>query len=93
MRIWLDDLRSMPDRFDIHAITAGECIALLESGQVTHISFDHDLGESETGYTVACWIERHTQDIPFLTWEVHSANPVGAKFIKMAMLSAERQWG
>jgi hypothetical protein len=60
MRVWLDDLRPAPEGW-AHALTQAEAIGLLESGDVTAISLDHDLGEPEaevgSGYGVACWIE------------------------------------
>lgn len=95
MRVWLDDLRQMPEGFDRHVRTAEEAIALLSTKKVTHISFDHDLGEKQSGYDVATWIEQQafTMNLPRLTWQVHSMNPVGADRIRMAMESADRSWG
>lgn len=49
MKVWLDDIRKMPARFDRHVKTAQEAIELLETGLVTFISFDHDLGPVEAG--------------------------------------------
>ncbi len=66
MRVWLDDLRPMPEEYDYWAKNAYEMIGLLISGNITFISFDHDLGyfheEKEldpknTGYEVAKYIE------------------------------------
>ncbi len=51
MKVWLDDVRPMPEGFDIHAKTADEAINLLASGQVEMISFDHDLAPEH--YAVA----------------------------------------
>jgi hypothetical protein len=75
---------------------------------ITHISFDHDLGygnKNKTGYDVACYIEalaeaesnlkKHNVEyvkVPHPTWEIHSRNPVGRKRIEQAMKSAERYW-
>jgi hypothetical protein len=42
--LWLDDVRPMPEAFDVHVKTAEEAIALLRRGIVVKISFDHDLG-------------------------------------------------
>lgn len=73
--------------------TAQEAIELLYTGEVTFISFDHDLGSPEcgTGYDVAKWIEQAAYMDP--TWPIpdyaiHSANPVGALNIDRAMKSA-----
>ncbi len=95
MRLYLDDLRPTPSDFDARAYTAAEAIRLLESGAVTLISFDHDLGEPEngTGYDVARWIEEQVAtnpDFRMPDWRVHSANPVGAGNIHRAMINANR---
>lgn len=95
LNVYLDDLRPMPDGFDVNPKTAEEAINLLKSGRVKFISFDHDLGPEEagTGYDVAKWIEEqsHMND-DFVTpeWKLHSANPVGRKNIEQAMTSADR---
>lgn len=103
MRLYLDDVRPTPahvwydpDLAYTHSPkTAAEAIALLETGQVEFISFDHDLGPAEagTGHDVALWIEHqaatnagfHVPD-----WAVHSANPVGAGNIQRTMFAALR---
>jgi len=96
MRMWLDDIRPVPDDFDVWAVTADDAIFYIKEGYVTHISFDHDLGEKGgTGYTVACFIEACAEDIPdfpHITYDIHSANPAGRARIESAMQSAERFW-
>lgn len=97
MKLWLDDERPMPATFDFHAKTAKEAISCLDTGKVTEISLDHDLGSEEpnaTGYFVAQFIEiaAHNRWIAPLVWDVHSANPAGRKNIEAAMRSAERFW-
>lgn len=100
MKVWLDDVRPMPRDFDIHCRTMADIEPLLRVGAVTHISFDHDLGEDKggtllpTGYDVAKLIEHMAHDgtIRPFTWSVHSANPVGKANINAAMCSAERFW-
>ncbi len=94
MKIWLDDLRPMPIGFDIHCKTSNDAINLIQKGFVTHISFDHDLGEDDTGYKVAFFIEKNAffNKISPLSWEIHSANPVGKNNIEMAMRNAEKFW-
>jgi hypothetical protein len=89
--LFLDDLRQPPDGA-VCCRTAKEALRLLETGQVTHISFDHDLGTTLTGYDVAKRIEQWVMEgkIPLPSWEVHSANPVGRQNIEAAMRSAER---
>lgn len=94
MRIWLDDIREMPKDFDIWVKNPEYAGLLISTGQVTYISFDHDLGYDQTGYDVAKVIESmaHDGSIDYIGWDIHSANPVGRKNIEMAMKSAERFW-
>lgn len=91
--IFLDDIRNPPENFQgVICRTAEEAIKLIKTGEVTFISFDHDLGTEMTGYDVAKFIEEEVYygriDCP--KWKVHSANPVGAQNIKQAMMNAEQ---
>jgi|SRR3990172_2764832 len=94
MKLWLDDMRPMPKDYDVHATCAHVAIELLGSGAFTCISFDHDLGEEEDGYTVAKWCEEKAEsgELKVLTWSVHSANPVGRGRIEAAMRNADKYW-
>lgn len=97
MRIWLDDLRPMPDDYDIHIKKASVLIKLLDSGcRVKHIGFDHDLGDDEdgTGHTVANHIEKMAagSQIGRMTYSVQSDNSPGRDNIEAAMKSANRFW-
>jgi len=94
MKLWIDDMRPMPKDYDILAKTANQAISILSKRDITHVSFDHDLGGEKTGYDVAVWVEgeAYLGNIKPFTYTVHSANPVGAKKIKDAMLKAERYW-
>lgn len=108
MYLWLDDLRDPTQhspRFPwVWVKTARECKNKLATGQVTHLSLDHDLGgeknpfgadkNDQTGYTVACWIEEQAANgtLPRLVWAVHSQNPVGADRIRSAMSNADSHW-
>ncbi len=94
IRLWLDDRRPKPFGFHVRCRTAEEAKAWLLTSRITHISFDHDLGPGSTGYDVAKWIEEqaHCGKLKALTWEIHSANPVGRRNIEWAMQSAKRAW-
>jgi hypothetical protein len=102
MRIWLDDVREMPDGFDHHVRTAAEAIQLLGGGGAGVISLDHDLGDEPngTGYDVAKWIEQmafawsqgDSDGLPPLQWAVHSQNPVGVGNMIQALRNADRFW-
>lgn len=93
IRIWLDDIRPMPEFYTHHCKTATEAIALIQTGNVTHISLDHDLGNDNdgTGYHVARYIEEraYRREIPRINWQIHSANPVGRQRMTIAMQSAD----
>jgi hypothetical protein len=96
MKLWLDDIRPMPSRYDVHVLTAPEAIRLLAIGNVTDISLDHDLGppEAGTGYDVATYIEAcaHAGIIPKLDWMLHTDNPVGRERMRAALHNADRFW-
>lgn len=94
MKLWLDDVREMPDDFDVWVKTADEAIKYIDTGKVNFISFDHDLGEEETGYDVAVYIalKAFHNEIPRIEYVVHSANPVGRENIIFAMKNAQKFW-
>ena len=57
--MYLDDERTEPDGW-VRVKTPAQTIALLETGDVSHLSLDHDLGDDEgigTGYDVVLWME------------------------------------
>lgn len=94
MKVWLDDVRPMPEQFDVHAKTAWEAIELIDNNKVTVISLDHDLGDQEkcgSGYNVACHIEQRAvegKEVP--VWFLHTSNPVGRENMRRCLQSAER---
>lgn len=99
MKVWLDDLRPMPEGYDIHVATADAAIAALKTKTVTQISLDHDLGDETeincgTGYDVAKYIEEAAffKEIPRLEVAIHSANPVGRDKMKRAITRADEYW-
>lgn len=102
MNIWLDDQiddpatpeRRPPEGYVGVKTTLAAC-RLIKSGRVRSIDFDHDLGEIlGNGYIVARYIEKQAYlgKIPRISWNIHSANPVGRKNIELAMKSAEKFW-
>jgi hypothetical protein len=77
MKVYLDDERAAPSGW-IGVQSATEAIRLLEAGQVTYLSLDHDLGDdaSGTGYSVILWLEEAVASgmvPPIIT--VHTSNP------------------
>lgn len=80
MKVYLDDLRPTPKGW-VHARWPEDVIAYLQTGLVTHVSLDHDLGDDlhGTGNDVVVWIEEQTAlhgfAPPIIT--VHSDNGPG----------------
>lgn len=72
MKVWLDDIRNPPDESWVWAKNVWYVIGLLITGNVEHISFDHDLGWDNTkddawnqqndGYYLAKTIERYAYE-------------------------------
>lgn len=77
MKVYLDDERKTPEGW-VRTYWPDEAIKLLESGEVTEISLDHDLGDDErgTGYHVILWIEEavFTRGFSPPLIKIHSAN-------------------
>lgn len=95
IKIWLDDIREMPiTHFNVHAKTVHDAMMYIRTGEVAAISFDHDLGTEETGYDLAKFVEKlaYNNEIPRISWNVHSQNPVGAANIRAAMKKADQYW-
>lgn len=83
MKLFLDDVRPIPDTSWHLVKSAQEAIEWLEAHPETHtVSLDHDLGEDEdgnelpSGYDVICWMEDRVysgQKIP-RTILIHTSN-------------------
>jgi hypothetical protein len=91
MRVFLDDIRNSPPDWVV-VRTAEEAIALLQTGEVTAMSLDHDLGGESTGMEVLEWIEWEVVERGFQPPQliVHSGNPVGRERMRAAVESIER---
>lgn len=91
MKLFIDDIRNPTGEGWVIARDYDSAITYLQSGNVTEISFDHDLGEnSKSGYDIVCWIEQALytgilKSVPVMN--VHSANPVGRANIDRAIRS------
>ncbi|MFB2854547.1 cyclic-phosphate processing receiver domain-containing protein [Aeromonas allosaccharophila] len=77
MKVYLDDERITPAGW-VRAYWPEEVIELLETGNVTIVSLDHDLGDDAhgTGYDVIVWIEEAviTRNFKAPKILIHSAN-------------------
>jgi hypothetical protein len=93
MKVFLDDTRATPEGW-VRAYWPDEVIALLETGEVTELSLDHDLGDDNrgTGYDVLLWLEQAafagTLRIPEIT--IHSANAAAHQRMDAAVRSIRR---
>ena len=92
IKVYLDDERETPVGWQ-RVYTYEECIELLDTEIVSHLSLDHDLGTEKTGYDVAKWIEEKVYcnpkyNPPIIT--IHSTNPSGRKNIELALVSIKR---
>lgn len=89
IKVFLDDERAAPEGW-VQARWPDEAIGLLQSGGVTHLSLDHDLGDDErgTGYDVLLWIEREValrNYTPPGHIHVYSANPAARQRMHTAI--------
>jgi|AntRauTorckE6833_2_1112554.scaffolds.fasta_scaffold00015_22 hypothetical protein len=81
--LYIDDERSPKTERDWVVVRTYNAFVttIEERGMPEHISFDHDLGEDEpTGYDCAKWLVE--QGYVPQSYNVHSANPVGAENIR-----------
>lgn len=101
IKIYLDDERKAPEGW-IRCRWPNEVIELIQKGNVTHISLDHDLGgyyddndKEITGMDVLNWLEEKVEenknfDLPLIT--IHTQNV--AKIDEMIKLADKihRKW-
>ena len=79
-KLWIDDLRPVPDLDWIPARTSEEAIQLLEIIDFEEISFDHDLGGDDTTRRVVLWMIENGKRAE--KYNVHSANVVGVEWLE-----------
>ncbi len=85
MYLLIDDLRNTPVDFIARTAEAGKESLRRLDGLLTHVVFDHDLGEEMTGYDVMMWgIENGfmPDNVQLVT-----ANPVGRDNMIAALLA------
>lgn len=88
-KMYIDDIR-VPSKNDYVVVrSVEEAIEYIENyGMPVYISFDHDLGDNvPSGYDFAKWIVESDLDKKIIlpkkfSFNVHSANPVGAANIE-----------
>ncbi len=88
MKVFLDDIRIPYEGWN-QIRTVDEVIALLENGQVTDLSLDHDLGSCDTksGYDLINWIEKKVMLEDWIPPNLycHSMNPIGKDKIQLVI--------
>lgn len=93
MKVYLDDERPTPEGW-VRAWWPEEAVQLLQTGRVTDISLDHDLGDDAhgTGYDVIVWLEEAVALRGFVPPNiiVHSANPAGRHKMNRGIESIQR---
>ncbi len=93
MKVYLDDIRTAPEGWILCLWPSG-VIDLLETGSVTHVSLDHDLGDDNrgTGYDVLTWIERQVAVNNFVPPDItiHTSNLAAKQRMEQAVASIRR---
>ena len=97
MKLYLDDVRTPPEGWTLVS-TVKDMIFLTATENPTHISLDHDLGDTDpdyTGYYFMLWLEREVfcgkytkENFPVITF--HTDNPVGRENMKRSLESINR---
>lgn len=91
MRIWVDDIRQMPQGYDVHCKSVWETIgciseAIARGEKIELISLDHDAGDEYLyggdyiqilHYLEWLYIEKGIE--VWINFHLHTANPVGAR--------------
>ncbi|TZF81763.1 hypothetical protein FW774_17045 [Pedobacter sp. BS3] len=91
-RLYLDDLRPIPQGFIELRSYKAFVKFISENGLPQFISFDHDLGEEKSGYDCAKWLVEYclNTNLPLPKFEVHSQNPVGRENIEKLLYNFRR---
>lgn len=96
MKVFLDDERETPSGW-VRVHWPEEAIALLETGNVSEISLDHDLGDDEhgTGNDVVLWIEEAvvTRGFQPPLIHVHSANSSAKHKMELGISQIQKHAG
>lgn len=77
MRVFLDDMRSLPDEYDTLCRTPEDALTAIMTGKVELIGFDNDLGANMEGRHVFDFLEDQvrTLQVPLPSIEIHTSNP------------------
>ena len=92
-KLFLDDIRTPPDETWTLVNNVPDMILLCSENEVTHISLDHDLGDTDpdhSGYDFMCWLEEAVflekyDKYSFPDVKFHTDNPVGRNNMKRSL--------
>ena len=94
MKLYVDDIRIAPKGWT-QAWNAQEALDFLETKEVTHLSLDHDLGNTfdKTGYDIMKWIELrvYMDNFPLPEIKFHTSNPAGRDNMQAALDAIKRR--
>lgn len=85
MKLWLDDIRTIPEQYDKHVYTVEEAQTHILNNKIEKISIDNDLGKKrKEGYKLIDWLEEKVVNGELNCFEinVHSANPFRKSYIQ-----------
>lgn len=90
--LFLDDIRQTPPDYERVCSYQEFTRFILENGLPDVISFDHDLGEGKSGFDCAKFLVDYCldQNITFISFQVHSQNPVGRQNIESLLSNFNR---
>ncbi|MEW4265814.1 hypothetical protein Q0N30_19200 [Priestia megaterium] len=89
INVFLDDYRKCPDGH-VLAKTIDECIDLLRSFEVEHLSLDHDLlSKTRNGLMLVHFMVKHHLYADRIT--IHSANHLGSKAMYNCFKEAQKE--
>ncbi len=91
MKLWVDDVRPAPEGW-VWAKTLKEALDHYTSQKWDEISFDHDLGLEDSRELATIIEENAYYGGKPPKWHVHSANPIGAAWLKSALERADKYW-
>jgi len=99
IKVWLDDTRPAPKGW-VRCFWPDEVIELLESGEVTHLDLDHDLGDvgnpngERTGNDVLLWLEEKifTKEFEYKIPSIflHADNASARQKMRAAIIAIDR---
>lgn len=94
MKIWIDDLRPMPEEFDFHCRSVYDAIRFLTicesiDCKIDVISLDHDAGAEVVhgGDFIQVlkyleWLKRVAGTELCTKFRIHTGNPIGAEYMR-----------